>query len=469
MKKNTIPINTINILVIISIMAVVTILTGNVIDELTLRDIQNVTKLVETNIYSELTREIVEPINTSMVMAKNTLLLDIMDKDNEETEVIMAKYLTAIQRLTGYDSVFLVSHSTLSYYHPGGTDAKVDLDSDSSFWYTNAMEAQGGYSAIVNNEQLDNWALYMYVDAKIYDDEDNYIGMTGVGTKLTHLQKILGKYMDDHQVDAYIIDGQGDIQVHQKNEMILNTNVFDYENGKEGDLSFSHQTYFQTQIGNRYLVIEHIPSLDWYLVVTKETSDFTPALQTYRMELYIVLGLAVLAMMIASTIAINRYKIQIVYLSNMDHLTNLPNRKIFEDKLGESIKRASDKYFCLALFDLDDLKKINDSYGHDVGDKALKVVCQIAKEFIDGEDLLTRVGGDEFGLVIYDDIEGVLNKVNPMLKAISDYPDMMPVKLSVSMGITPFVDGDTNKDIYKRADKALYESKEKGKNQVCIF
>lgn len=149
----------INLVVIIGIMAAVAILSQNVISELTLEDIQNVTRLTKTNIHAEISQELIEPVNTSIIMAQNTLVYNFMNQDGPDTEEKIVKYLSAVQNITGYESVFWVPHGTLSYYHPGGNDAKVNLESDEALWYKNRIDADDVYSISVNTEQLDDWAL----------------------------------------------------------------------------------------------------------------------------------------------------------------------------------------------------------------------------------------------------------------------------------------------------------------------
>lgn len=317
------------------IMAVVALLTQNIIHELTLKDIQNVTRLTMTNIYAEISRELIEPVTTSKIMAQNTILHSIMEGDDAITEENIAAYLTSIQDHTSYESVFLVPHSSLNYYHPGGTDAKVDLSSDSSLWYRNQMASTEDYSVAINSEQLDNWALTAYVNVSIRDQDGQFLGVTGVGKRILHVQDILSRYMINQSVEAYLIDKSGLIQIHHNEMMIKNMTVFELENIPNDILPIGRMdaVAIEREIGDEFLIIQGIPMLDMYLVVRKSTSNLTPALNEYSIKIYVALAISVLTMMIATSITISRYRKQLIRLSNKDQLTSIPNRTIFENTL----------------------------------------------------------------------------------------------------------------------------------------
>ncbi len=467
-NRRTIPIYLINLVVIISIMAVISMLTQNIITELTLNDIQNLTRLTQIDIYSELMQEFMDPINTSRTMAQSTLLFDSMNDDTPETEQKMAAYLSSIQNNTGYDSVFLIPHSTLNYYHPGGTDAKVNLQSDDSFWYKNRIDSDEVYSIVVNTEQLDNWALTIYANANIYDDEGNFAGVTGVGKRITYLQDILARFTQNQGVEAYLINEEGQIQVHPNALFIQSSTFHDLEGIDESRMNFknSKSGTLEKMIDNRYFIIQYIEVLDWYLVVTKITSDLIEAFNSYSMRMYTALTVAVLIMMLATSFTITRYKKQIIVLSNIDQLTNIPNRTIFETTLREATKNTDKQCFCLALVDLDNLKLINDQFGHDKGDYALKHVSNLARMKMKEADVICRVGGDEFAMIFFRPLDASKSILMDFQESINVNGYLEDFEMTVSIGLTESMVSDTVHTIYKRADKALYQSKETGRNKV---
>lgn len=466
--KRIIPVNIINIVVIVMIMAAIALLTHNIIEELTLKDIKNVARLAQTNIYADLVQELIEPVNTSRIMAQNTFLYEYMNEDTEETEARMAEYLSAIQNITGYESVFLVPHSTLSYYHPGGTDAKVDLSSDASLWYRDRIETTDEYEIMINTEQLDDFALTVYIDADLESTEGEFAGVTGVGVRLTHLQKVLSKYSENQGVNAYLVKNNGQVQIHSNSAYVKNANLYDIENIKKSDLGLSSGSSIriEKQIGQKFFISQYIPMFDWYLVVTKSTSELATDLNVYSNKLLAIIGGAMVIMLLLTSVTIERYKRQIINISNTDQLTEIPNRTIFDRDMTEAVQNMSKQVFTLALFDIDNLKAINDEQGHDQGDLALRAVTRVARNSIPKSYSVTRIGGDEFAVIIYKPLEEAMDLLTGFHQAVQEDAELKSVKATVSIGVTESSQSDSASSMYKRADEALYHSKDTGKNKI---
>ncbi len=167
---------------------------------------------------------------------------------------------------------------------------------------------------------------------------------------------------------------------------------------------------------------------------------------------------------------------KIMELAYCDSLTGIPNRTTLMRKLDEVINKcAENNKLGAALFiDLDDFKRINDSLGHDIGDKLLKRICTKAKNILNKNEILYRFGGDEF-LVLMCDVkarEQVINLANRLLNIFKDYfiIDNKQVYITCSIGICIFpTDGKDKNSILKNADTAMYKAKEKGKNTFEFY
>jgi diguanylate cyclase (GGDEF)-like protein/PAS domain S-box-containing protein len=164
------------------------------------------------------------------------------------------------------------------------------------------------------------------------------------------------------------------------------------------------------------------------------------------------------------------------YQAHHDALTGLPNRILFNDRLEHGIKRAKRNGSMLALLfvDLDHFKKINDSLGHHIGDKVLKVVAERLREEIRKEDTLARLGGDEF-TVIFEDIDKI-QKVQKLAQKIEDIiAEPMHIEghtlyISGSIGISIYPeDGKKPQDLVKYADAAMYRAKDEGRNNYQFY
>lgn len=163
-------------------------------------------------------------------------------------------------------------------------------------------------------------------------------------------------------------------------------------------------------------------------------------------------------------------------LAMTDPLTGLANRNQFNSELDTAISysKNTDRIVVLILIDLDDFKPVNDNFGHPVGDKILIYIAQKLRDNFRDVDTIARLGGDEFAIVLNGvcSIEEAVRMANSLLKLIEEpiIIDQHSVKIGASMGICVCcADASNRADMLNNADKALYEAKAKGKNQICLY
>jgi len=160
---------------------------------------------------------------------------------------------------------------------------------------------------------------------------------------------------------------------------------------------------------------------------------------------------------------------ELYQLSITDPLTGAYNRRYFFQRLEEEIERVKrgGNTFSLALFDLDNFKDFNDTYGHQAGDRVLQFVVDVTKRRLRKIDLLARFGGEEFTILFPNTSLKDATKVCEQLrKKLEGGETLLPRLVTASFGVTEYRDGDTPDSILKRADDLMYEAKRKGKNQV---
>ena len=162
-------------------------------------------------------------------------------------------------------------------------------------------------------------------------------------------------------------------------------------------------------------------------------------------------------------------------MSSLDHLTKIANRRYFEDSLNKIFKNKPNEYVGIIVIDVDKFKHINDHYGHEAGDLALKHIANIMKQGTRGKDIPARLGGDEFVAYIHNCEDKTLTQVAENLrKKVQDQPiqwEGQEIQLSLSVG-TVNCHGSQNytlDQLLKFADEAMYESKEAGRNSVSSY
>lgn len=155
-------------------------------------------------------------------------------------------------------------------------------------------------------------------------------------------------------------------------------------------------------------------------------------------------------------------------LSTMDGLTKINNYRGLLEHLKATMVDAtrSKQPFSIILFDIDDFKKINDQYGHLIGDEVLCGVATILNQSVRGNDVVGRYGGEEFMAVLPSALEDKAVQIaNRILQAIEKHQFSHNIHITVSGGVATFNDEDLY-SLIERADKRLYQAKQNGKNQI---
>jgi diguanylate cyclase (GGDEF)-like protein len=203
-------------------------------------------------------------------------------------------------------------------------------------------------------------------------------------------------------------------------------------------------------------------------VMLSEKRDF---LDTFQIGL-----LEVLCNQASISMANAQLHAEIEKLATTDGLTGLYNHRRFQENLTEELKRLNrnSSPVSLMLTDIDYFKKVNDNYGHPVGDTVLKGVSKIIREEIRDMDIPARYGGEEFAVILPGtDSEGARNIAERLRKAVMDTTfsaDGKSLKITISIGIaTAPVDAKGKEELVEKTDKALYHAKHNGRNQSVIW
>ena len=156
-----------------------------------------------------------------------------------------------------------------------------------------------------------------------------------------------------------------------------------------------------------------------------------------------------------------------------DHLTGLANRRRFERQLEREVARVErfERPFTLLMLDIDNFKNLNDSFGHDSGDDAIRRLSKVLREGTRGIDLAARIGGEEFAVLLVETSrEGGFEVAERLRAAIKSLELPQAGHITASFGVAECPrDAQTAADILKAADVALYEAKRNGRDQVVAL
>lgn len=163
------------------------------------------------------------------------------------------------------------------------------------------------------------------------------------------------------------------------------------------------------------------------------------------------------------------------HLADTDFLTGFANRRRFLELAEKELVRVRRYHspLSIAMLDLDHFKDVNDTYGHEVGDKVLREFSNTCRQALRGSDVMGRTGGEEFA-ILFTETPGpeafeVAERLREAIAATSIPLERgLPIHVTASLGIASFLDSDVNIDVFlSRADGALYEAKRNGRNRTC--
>lgn len=159
----------------------------------------------------------------------------------------------------------------------------------------------------------------------------------------------------------------------------------------------------------------------------------------------------------------------LVFQANTDCLTGIANRKYIQETLSEHIQlyQTVGETFSLMMLDIDYFKRVNDTYGHQVGDEVLVKVASVLSDFTRSNQIVGRFGGEEFIILLPGtnpkNSLAAAGRINRIIEA-SNWSEVG--SLTVSIGVATFASGDTDASILNKADEALYYAKNNGRNQA---
>lgn len=308
------------------------------------------------------------------------------------------------------------------------------------------------------------------------------VGVVGGSYNVTKLGNMLFDDLFDGQGKSFIVDQDGNLitrdkKYEKKHNIKTIDNLFDICDEKEVKTDFNQQESDLIQIQTKknkslYLAYSPLKINDWmicYIVPVHVAQESYTFIKHYETLLATFLGLIVLSLMIYLAHSNSRENKYLIHLSEIDPLTSVFNKETTQKLIDQKLKNH--EHFCFLILDVDDFKSVNDNYGHAVGDKVLKNLSDLFKNHFRQTDIVGRIGGDEFIILIEDEhiaesrIQSLLKKVNTLkIEELQDFK----LSISVGMAFAPS-NGTTFMELYRHADHALYQTKRTGKNDYKIY
>ncbi|MBC3875740.1 sensor domain-containing diguanylate cyclase [Undibacterium flavidum] len=443
---------------------------------------ENMLPITGDNVYSEIQKDVLRPVFVSAQMANDTFVRDWILEGEQDTSQI-SKYLKEVKARNNAISSFLVSDQSKNYYYPDGLLKTIKETEVRDQWFFRVKNLKTAYETNVDIDMANRDSMTIFTNYRVLDYNGKFLGAVGIGLTLDTMKNLIDSYQSRFQRKIYFVDKKGNLVLSgnsfkQKKINISTSPGLDQiakqilANTKNDSLHLEY--YIEDE--SIYVNSRFIPELGWHLLVEQNLESELKPLQKLLL-VNAAIGLAItLTVILIVLLSVRRYQKRIEKSAATDSLTKLLNRQAFDFVFQQAIldSERSRQPLCVALMDIDHFKKVNDKYGHLIGDHVLKEIAAIARRSLRESDVICRWGGEEFLLLLKNCSLEKATSISENLRstiAANDFSrttDLAKGRLSltVSMGVAECKVHETEDSVFERADVALYQAKESGRNSV---
>lgn len=364
-----------------------------------LDNVERVSSLTAEGIYYQIASMFTKPVNTSMTMAHDSLLVKhLADEPNHMSDEkyieTTRNYLNAYREKYGFDSVFLVSAPTGRYYNFNGLDRTLKEGDPENDWYYDFLDSSQDYNLNVDNDEVEGAEneITVFINCKVTDVQGTVLGVVGVGIRVGHLEELLESYEEKFGVEAYLVDSDGTIEIsttYNGYERVDWFAVYGQQGIREQVLEWKEDSSNLELWGTpdsknsekSYIVTRYIPELSWHLLVEQNTGLIIEKMRTQIFQTCIGILIVILIVLTIITSVIRRFNRQIT--------------ELIEERQAVFRKATEDMYENIYEFNITEncyVGKMTGEYFKSLGagnlpyDEGLEVVAkkQIKEEFREG-------------------------------------------------------------------------------------
>jgi diguanylate cyclase (GGDEF)-like protein len=431
--------------------------------------------LTSDTIYSEIQRDLLNPIFISSLMAQDTFVRD-WTLSGEKDESAIIKYLKEIQARYNTVTCFFVSERTHRYYHPTGMLKTVNAADPRDAWYFRVEKMNTDYEINVDIDTANRNSLNIFINYRVYDYAHRFIGATGVGLAVTSVRNMLNSYQNRYGRRVYFADRDGKITLTSSKDSLPESIRMIPGMDATATKILTSPGYSGTYVsaGNKvYINSRFVPEFGWYLLVEQKNDPGEVRIRsTLIVNIIISLTISLIVLFFAN-LTIGGYQRRLESLASTDKLTGVANRQSFDPVFDQMLKYTARRKeaFCVIMFDIDFFKQVNDTRGHLAGDEALKAVVSLVQVSIRESDLLCRWGGDEFLLLLPDCGMDKAVLLAEKLRVAVEVLDISfrndTFRVTCSFGVVELAPGEPKDSLVQRSDNALYFAKRDGRNRTA--
>lgn len=438
------------------------------------------------------------------VLQKNTLqqkdhLELVLEKEYEFLESPAAYFGTTSDLFSNDNLQLLAELASSSSYHRlmlfstdgiGRSSDGKKTDASSRNYFQKTLEGRRVISSPLSSS-VDNETLVV-LTVPVYDKDQNIIGVFGGSIDVTELTTMLFEDLYSGSGYSFITDSDGNIISIESTHNEIRENFFTsssdwvFQTSEDGatlqeDFKQGHANCRKITADlshARYISYQPLKYNDWmlcYIVPAVEARQHFAFINNFEIILFAFFICIVLLLIFALWKINQKNQTSLLRQAHTDALTGLLNKVYAEHTISEWLREKDfEDLQALMMIDMDYFKQINDTYGHATGDQVLKIFAGFLKEQFRATDIIGRVGGDEFMILMKNvrldySIHLHLQKLYTNLQNIN-IPELNDQKLSCSIGcaVAP-TDDESFSQLYRLADHALYTAKHNGRGRFVIY
>ncbi|GLX81394.1 sensor domain-containing diguanylate cyclase [Thalassotalea eurytherma] len=428
-------------------------------------------------LFSWINSEVISPLTLSKYMAQDPLLIELVEQETLN-KAMLNKFLEVVSLEGKLRSFIAIEKHGMMMDSDGLT---LDFSHQDAEWYQRIKRLDSNYIADIGDSENPT----LFYDVKMFNDQQNFIGFTGVGVDLDLFASKLSDFKNRFGFEVYFIDKAGHITLstnslmktesHHRRDELVHIETFPWYQSYQNSMS-SNVNEFTYNADKEIFTVTHldIEELSWkvFVVAPSATSQ-----KTFWLILLSRFGIFLLVAMIfyfAFFSVLELFKKDIVADANIDNLTGLPNRTYVEWKFEKLLDEYNE--LTVVVGDIDHFKSINDNHGHLIGDNILKRIAKLLSADLRDKDIVARWGGEEFLMLLPDtsleQSEEICERLRRNISASRFYGKSKtdPIKVTMSFGISlEHCQKLTFSDFIENADQALYLAKSNGRDRVETF
>ncbi|MBZ4684097.1 MAG: diguanylate cyclase [Fusobacteriales bacterium] len=474
-KRREFQINLISfLLVILIVITSYIIVREKVYEEIKNKNIINFLEISKTQ-NKEISHKLEKTLYAVELMSTNDEIVDYLKKTKKREDILNYGYNVALRTLLELeqidDEIYLVwiANDSANFYIDSDetiSDEKYEITKRP--WYS---YAQNSKNAIFTKPYKEYTTKKIGMTAiKAIRENNQIIGYIGADILIDGFENDLKNYVIGTRGFNFLVYNN-EVILKSKKNINLDLNLIEKLKKVEyleQDINGDNFIFIRQNTSIKDLDIVQAISLNEVMLSSERKIKEIGAIFILTTALIVLIYLILILQYILSNKKIKNEAIK-------DYLTNTFNRKGFLEETAKKIveHQSENKIIACCTIDIDDFKLVNDKFGHDIGDKALITVSNIIKEHLKNEDILSRYGGDEFVLLLFErrkePIIEKLEKIRQKIMKTYIIADEEILKITLSIGVAFLEKEDNLKSLIKKSDIALYKAKEEGKNKVVVY